>query len=144
MKKLGDPISESGVTKVLAKMEVQEIIKKERSRLAELIPNAVNNYEHWVKNAKMFHDRTDKDIAYRATKDILGSHGMVTGQVADQVKVIINQTEVFLSPVVSKMLEGFMGSLSGVKPAEVTKEVIDVEFVEDTKAIPENTDNLGR
>jgi predicted transcriptional regulator len=143
MTEMGDPISQRGVGIALALPEVKEIIAREKARLMEMVPSAVTNYDHWIRNAKMFSDKTDKEIAFRATTKILESHGLVSGNVSEQVKITINQNDIQLSPVISNILNSFMKQFSEAKPNE---RVIDVEFqavTDDHKALPEDSGGLA-
>jgi hypothetical protein len=139
LKRTGENLSVGGVAKVLAKTEVKAIIESEKGRLASQIPQCVTNYEHWIKNARVFHDKTDKDIAFRATTKVLESHGMISGATADQVKISITQNDVFLSPVVEKILEGFMGNiLNAPNPKPALVEAIDAEIIDTQEDVREN------
>ena len=135
LQKTGEQLSVEGVKKVLTRPEVRELIEKEKSRLTALVPEAVTNYDHWVKNARMFHLKEDKEIAFKATTKVLESHGLVSGAPSEQVKITIQQSEVILSPVIESMLAGFMGKLREAKPIEPS--TIDVEY--EVVNEPENT-----
>ena len=136
LKKVGEVLSVSGIKKVLTRSEVKDIIDREKSRLTNLIPEAITNFEYWVRNAKMFDDKTDREIGYRTTLKVLESHALVSGAPSESIKVTINQSEVILSPVIEKMLAGFMGKLSEAKPIEPT--TIDVEY----EILPEEIDEV--
>jgi lambda repressor-like predicted transcriptional regulator len=138
LEKEGVSLTQRGVGKILSRESVQEIIKAERHKLAEMVPEAVNNYNHWVRNARMFHDKTDKEIAFRATTKVLESHGLVSGAQSEQVKIVINQGDIVLSPVIEKVLGSFMQRFAEAKPLEAA---LDVEFEpvkDEPVAIPEN------
>ena len=144
LKKMGEELSPSGVKKVLTKADVKEILDKEKLKLTEIFPEAVRNFDHWIRNARVFHDKTDKEIAYRATTKILESHGLVSGAPSEQVKITIQQSEVILSPVLEKMLAGFMDKLSEAKPIEpkaidVVYEVLSSDKVSSREEISETS-----
>lgn len=127
--KMGDTASPQVVRTTISRQDIKELIDKEKSRLADLIPEAVNNFDYWVKNARMFHDKVDKDIGYKATTKILESHALVSGAPSESIRVTINQSEVILSPVIEKMLAGFMDNFSKAVPIEPKPIDVDYEII---------------
>jgi hypothetical protein len=115
-------LSIPGVRYVLAKEQVQAMIEQEQSRLAALMPSAMDNYEHWVNKAKTFHDKTDKEIAFRATTKVLESHGLLPGNQSVVIQQF-NTKNTIISPILEKVLEEYGKKL---RPPEV----IDVDFEE--------------
>ena len=87
-------LSIPGVRYVLAKEQVQAMIEQEQSRLAALMPNAMNNYETWVKKATSYHDKTDKEIAFRATTKVLESVGILPGAQSVVITNIVNKNTI--------------------------------------------------
>lgn len=115
-------LSIPGVKYVLAKEQVQAMIEQEQSRLAALMPNAMDNYETWVKKATSYHDKTDKEIAFRATTKVLESVGILPGAQSVVITNIVNKNTI-ISPMMEKVLEEFGNRLREV-------DVIDVDFEE--------------
>ena len=115
-------LSVQGVKYVLAKEQVQAMIEQEQSRLAALMPDAMDNYEKWVKKAHLYHDKTDKEIAYRATTKVLESHGLLPGNQSVVIQQFNNKTTI-ISPVLEKVLAEYGNSLRKV-------DAIDVDFEE--------------
>lgn len=113
-------LSIPGVRYVLAKEQVQAMIEQEQSRLAALMPTAMDNYEKWVNKAHQYHDKTDKEIAYRATTKVLESHGLLPGNQSVVIQQF-NTKNTIISPVLEKVLEEY-----GKRLRE--PEVLDVEF----------------
>jgi hypothetical protein len=104
-------LSLPGVRYVLAKEQVQAMIEQEQSRLAALMPSAMDNYE-----------KTDKEIAYRATTKVLESHGLLPGNQSVVIQQF-NTKNTIISPVLERVLEEYGKKL---RPPEI----IDVDFEE--------------
>jgi hypothetical protein len=133
--KMGEEITPKEVTSILKQTETKNVIEQERERIASLIPKCVENYDFWITKAKRFQDDKQREIAFRATTKVLESHGLVSGAPSEQVKISINKQEITLSPVVEKLLEGFMDKLRAVKPVEPEYTDVEFEVIGETKAI---------
>lgn len=120
MKTVGWDISESTVKYVLKRDDIKEIIDQERTRLMSLVPQAVKNYERWVNNAHGYRDKSDKEIAFKATTKVLESPGLLSGTPSTQINLMMNSGNTIVSPVIEGMLKLFMDSL---KP-----EIVEAEF----------------
>lgn len=113
-------LSIPGVRYVLAKEQVQAMIEQEQSRLAALMPSAMDNYEKWVTKAHTYHDKTDKEIAFRATTKVLESHGLLPGNQSVVIQQF-NTKNTIISPILERVLEEYGKKL---RPPDV----VDVEF----------------
>jgi transposase len=117
-------LSIPGVAKVMEKPEIKEMILAEQSKLAELVPTAVENVRKWVNKAHEYELKEDKEIAYKANRDVLQSVGLVAGSQAVVVENL-NMQNNFINPVMREVLKEFAASL--------VKEdyIIDVDFEEE-------------
>jgi len=124
MNKDGWDISEHMVKYALSKEEVKEIVERERTRLMSLVPQAVKNYERWVTRAHSYKDKSDKEIAFKATTKVLESPGLLSGTPSQQINILMNSGNAIVSPVIEGLLKIFMDNLKQT-------EVIEGEIVED-------------
>lgn len=113
-------LSIPGVRYVLAKEQVQAMIEEEQSHLAALMPTAMDNYEKWITKAHNYHDKTDKEIAFRATTKVLESVGLVSGAPSVIIQNITNKNTI-ISPTMERVLAEYGNKLRKV-------DVVDVEY----------------
>lgn len=121
MNKIGWTVSEKIITHAMSKEEIKQMIEQERGRLFNLVPQAVKNYEKWINRAHDYKDKSDKEIAFKATTKVLESPGLLSGTPSQQINVLMNSGNTIISPVIEGLLKTFMDSLKQT-------EVIEGEF----------------
>ena len=71
-------MNQASISRFATKEEVRQLIEKEQLRLAESIPDAVQNVKDLVKEMPAIpkHEVKQRELAYKATKDVLKAAGI--------------------------------------------------------------------
>jgi hypothetical protein len=123
MKKEGWTVTKATVNHALQKPNIKLIMEEEREKLISLVPKAVSNYKNWIDKATTYRDKTDKEIAFKATTKVLESNGLVSGTPSTQIQIMNNSGNTIVSPIIEGLLKMFVDKLN-------TVDVIDAEVVE--------------
>jgi hypothetical protein len=118
MKKEGWDINKTTVNHVLQKPNIKLIMEQEREKLISLVPKAVSNYKNWIDKATTYRDKTDKEIAFKATTKVLESNGLVSGTPSTQIQIMNNSGNTLVSPIIEGLLKMFVSKLNDVDVIE--------------------------
>ena len=123
MEKEGWHVTKNVVNDVMQKPDIRLIMEQERERLISLVPKAVSNYKTWIDKAQTYRDKTDKEIAFKATTKVLESNGLVSGTPSTQIQIMNNSGNTLVSPIIEGLLKMFVDKLNNA-------DIIDGEVIE--------------
>jgi hypothetical protein len=106
-------IHPSQVCRFAKREDVKALIEKERFRLAEAVPDAVQNVKTLVREFSNIPPKETKqrELSYKATADLLRAYGVFPSPVQSQTLIWNSQTTI-VSPLIQKILESMASNLT--------------------------------
>ena len=90
----------------LIKEDVSEAVERIREEvLRRCLPEACENYENWIKDKP--ESDTEKKIQYQATKDVMSTFGVVSGEGG-----AVGSGNTFLTPKIEQILNVYYQTLN--------------------------------
>jgi hypothetical protein len=100
--------SHGRVYQIRQRDDIKAMIEEEQTRLASLVPRAVDNFKSYIDNATLSDDKTDKEMGFRATQKLLESTGILNNQPSHLVQILYNDNKTIISPVIEALMGNFM------------------------------------
>lgn len=108
-------LSHSQVARYAKRDEIRSLVQEEQLNLADCVPDAVENMKALVREMSEIPKEDTKrlDLAYKASKDVLKSFGLMPSPTQSQTMVNIfqDQSKQVMSPFVTKILEEHVNKL---------------------------------
>jgi hypothetical protein len=119
--------SQGRVYQIRQREDIKLLIEEEQTRLASLVPKAVDNFKSYIENAVTSKDKTDKEIGFRATQKLLESTGILNNQPSHLVQILYNDNKTIISPIIEKLMGNFMDKFNIEDPTD-KEQAIDAEY----------------
>jgi predicted transcriptional regulator len=121
-------VSQAQVSRFASREDVRYLIEAEAMRLVEAVPDAVANMQTLVKELRTLpkKDHKNRELSYRATVKVLEAAGILNTPNLSPTIVNIVQTNTFINPMISELVDRFRGTV-----APPDDEVIDFESEDD-------------
>ena len=100
-------LDQSQISRFANREDINALIEQEQVRLTECVPDAVENVKSLVTGMKDIpkKDTKERELAYKATKDVLKSVGIFPSPIQSQTFINLTQQNTqILSPNVMKVL----------------------------------------
>ena len=114
-------INPSQISRFTRREDIRPFIEREQMKLAEVVPDAVENVKELVKEMKKIpkKDVKRRELSYKASRDTLKAVGIMPTPVQSQVITNIYQkTNIFQDPLVQEILRNYMKSVIDWKPGD--------------------------
>ena len=100
-------VSQQHISRFANKEEIKSLIKQEQARLVDTLPDAVENVKNLVKGMKNIpeHEIKQKELAYKATRDLLISVGILPTQTPKTNVLDNDRRQQAILPEVLQMLQ---------------------------------------
>jgi hypothetical protein len=118
-------LDKSQVCRFSKREDVIPLIEQEQMRLAEVIPDAVNNVKALVREMPKIPPKQTKrrELSYKASTDVLKAAGILPVPVQSQTMInIFGGKTLIVSPIVQQMLSQFTQKLIGDEPLDMENE----------------------
>jgi hypothetical protein len=103
----------SGLCRFAKREDVKALIEHEQMRLAEVIPDAVDNVKALIREMPNISPNETKrrELSYKASTDVLKAAGILPVPVQSQT-LIWNSKTTIVSPLIQKLLESIASNLT--------------------------------
>jgi predicted transcriptional regulator len=100
-------ISQQNISRFANKEEIKSLIKREQARLVDALPDAIENVKGLIKGMKNIHEHgiKQKELAYKATRDLLRSVGIFPTQTPKTNVLDNDRRQQAILPEVLQMLQ---------------------------------------
>ena len=118
-------LDRSQVSRFARREDVKALIKEQGLKLAEAVPDAVENVKQLVREMSNIpkKDIKRRELSYKASHDVLKAVGIMPSPVQSQFIVNLNQqTNIYQTPMMQEILRKYSDSLINYKPEEITEE----------------------
>ncbi|GAX59905.1 Helix-turn-helix protein, YlxM/p13 domain protein [Candidatus Scalindua japonica] len=116
-------VERSTISKFSSKDEVRELIEQEQMKLAEVLPDAVQNVKDLVEEMKEIpkDDIKRRELSYKATKDTLKATGLFPSpQFANNIFNDNRQQNAYTSPDFIEMCRNHIDEVMGVSGSDTS------------------------
>lgn len=117
-------VHQSTISRFAQKSDIREIVEQEQERLVEAVPDAVQNVKDLIQGMKSLagDDIRGKELAYKATKDLLKTVGLMPSSINSQT--VFNMFQDNSNNISPELVHLLLGNISECTLAE--EDIIDL------------------